>query len=99
MKNLLRKRESGPLLRRVLDDRAERNTVSGRHKRTALLGTAAFFILFLFPQFGLAQTSARVPESSIKTVYIVPTSHYDFGFVDPPDAVRERAVTPRGGPR
>ena len=29
---------------------------------------------------------------SIKTVYIVPTSHYDFGFVDPPEAIRERAA-------
>ena len=28
----------------------------------------------------------------IKTVYIVPTSHYDFGFVDPPEAIRERAA-------
>jgi len=52
------------------------------------------YILFLFllPQFTLAQSSTPVPESSIKTVYIVPTSHYDFGFVDPPDAVRERAA-------
>lgn len=41
-----------------------------------------------------AQTSpsARLPESPIKTVYIVPTSHYDFGFVEPPDQVRERAA-------
>ena len=31
-------------------------------------------------------------DSSIKTVYIVPTSHYDFGFVDPPEAIRERAA-------
>src|SRR5258708_34279638 len=52
----------------------------------------ALFILFLLPQFGLAQSNAHLPESSIKTVYIVPTSHYDFGFVDPPDAVRERAA-------
>jgi hypothetical protein len=54
--------------------------------------TALFILLFLLPQFALAQSSPRVPESSIKTVYIVPTSHYDFGFVDPPDAVRERAA-------
>src|SRR5258708_3150613 len=52
----------------------------------------ALFILFLLPQFRLAQTNAHLPESSIKTVYIGPTSHYDFGFVDPPDAVRERAA-------
>ena len=49
-------------------------------------------VFFLLPQFGLAQSSARLPESSIKTVYIVPTSHYDFGFVDSPEAVRERAA-------
>ncbi|MBX3290611.1 MAG: hypothetical protein KF855_14945 [Acidobacteria bacterium] len=35
---------------------------------------------------------ARLPESTIKTVYLVPFSHYDFGFVEPPDAVRERAA-------
>ncbi len=38
------------------------------------------------------QQTARVNQNTIKTVYIVPTSHYDFGFVDPPDAVRERAA-------
>lgn len=30
--------------------------------------------------------------TSIKTVYIVPTSHYDFGFVEPPEAMRARAA-------
>jgi hypothetical protein len=35
---------------------------------------------------------AQGSPSTIKTVYIVPTSHYDFGFVEPPDAVRERAA-------
>lgn len=34
----------------------------------------------------------KLPESPIKTVYITPFSHYDFGFVEPPDAVRERAA-------
>src|SRR6266446_3279159 len=94
MKNLLRKQETGPVLRRVHDDRGEGNTFSDSRKRAALLGTTALFILLLLllPQFGLAQTSTRLPESPIKTVYIVPTSHYDFGFVDPPDAVRERAA-------
>ncbi len=37
-----------------------------------------------------AQT--KLPASSIKTVYITPLSHYDFGFVEPPEAVRERAA-------
>jgi len=91
MKDSLGKQETGPLLRRAPDDRAERNAFSVTLNRTAL-GTTALFILFLLPQFGLAQSNAPLPESPIETVYIVPTSHYDFGFVDPPDAVRERAA-------
>jgi len=35
---------------------------------------------------------AKLPESSIKTIYITPLSHYDLGFVEPPDQVRERAA-------
>ncbi len=35
---------------------------------------------------------SKLPDSSIKTIYITPTSHYDFGFVEAPDAVRERAA-------
>ncbi len=92
MKNSLRKQETEPLLRRGPNDRAEKNAFSVTLNRTAFLGTQAFLILFLLPQLGLAQTSTRLPESPIKTIYIVPTSHYDFGFVDPPDAVRERAA-------
>src|SRR5213595_524721 len=34
----------------------------------------------------------RADSTPVKTVYIIPTSHYDFGFVEPPDAVRERAA-------
>ncbi len=34
----------------------------------------------------------KLPESTIKTVYITPTSHYDLGFVDAPDQIRERAA-------
>jgi len=37
-------------------------------------------------------SQTRLPTSSIKTVYITPLSHYDFGFVEPPDAVRARAA-------
>ena len=39
-----------------------------------------------------AQIAAKLPAGSIKTVYITPTSHYDFGFIEPPDAVRARAA-------
>jgi len=35
---------------------------------------------------------AKLPQSSIKTIYVVPSSHYDFGFVEPPNAIRERAA-------
>lgn len=50
-------------------------------------------ILFLWSCF-LINVSAqtKLPESPIKTIYITPLSHYDFGFVEPPDAVRERAA-------
>ncbi|MEP6900196.1 MAG: glycosyl hydrolase-related protein [Actinomycetota bacterium] len=52
-----------------------------------LSGVFAVFI------FSLAiAVQAKLPESSIKIVYITPLSHYDFGFVEPPDAVRERAA-------
>jgi hypothetical protein len=49
-------------------------------------------LLFAFAPAVLGQNAARLPQSNIKTVYIVPTSHYDFGFVEPPDQVRERAA-------
>ncbi|MGB7070306.1 MAG: hypothetical protein WBD22_12495 [Pyrinomonadaceae bacterium] len=39
-----------------------------------------------------AFSQGKLPSSPIKTVYITPLSHYDFGFVEPPDAVRERAA-------
>ena len=44
--------------------------------------------LLSFAVFG----QAKLPESKIKTIYITPLSHYDFGFVEPPDAVRDRAA-------
>jgi hypothetical protein len=59
-----------------------------------LLSWSLPFLLFFLPQHVSAQseTKARLPESTIKTIYVVPTSHYDFGFVEPPDAIRERAA-------
>ena len=35
---------------------------------------------------------AKLPPSPIKTIYVIPSSHYDFGFVEPPSAIRERAA-------
>jgi hypothetical protein len=57
-------------------------------------GSLLFFVLPLFVLFVSAPTSSqeRAQDSSIKTVFIVPTSHYDFGFVEPPEAIRERAA-------
>lgn len=47
-------------------------------------------ILAAFPILSFGQ--AKLPASPIKTIYITPTSHYDFGFVEPPEAIRERAA-------
>src|SRR5258705_6807418 len=41
----------------------------------------ALLLFVILPQFVFSQSPARPSESPIKTVYIVPTSHYDFGFV------------------
>ena len=49
-----------------------------------------FPAIFIFSLSVFAQS--KLPASNIKTVYIIPTSHYDFGFVEPPDQVRERAA-------
>ena len=48
----------------------------------------AMGLLFSLSVFG----QSRLPASAIKTIYVVPSSHYDFGFVEPPDAIRERAA-------
>ena len=55
--------------------------------------SAALMLSFTIPVVP-AQTRrpATADSSPVKTVFIVPTSHYDFGFVEPPDAVRERAA-------
>ncbi len=54
------------------------------------------FALFFTSLFAVLSINisgqSKLPASPIKTVYIVPTSHYDFGFVEPPDEVRERAA-------
>lgn len=55
--------------------------------------TSAAAILFLFNCLVSNITAqTKLPASSIKTVYITPTSHYDFGFVEPPEQVRARAA-------
>ena len=55
------------------------------YNKLAILGILLVFSSHLFGQ-------AKLPASPIRTVYITPTSHYDFGFVEPPDAIRERAA-------
>ena len=51
-------------------------------------------LLFIVLGANLINVSAQnsLPSSSIKTIYITPSSHYDFGFVEPPNAIRERAA-------
>lgn len=53
---------------------------------------SAFALILFFGFLGNAFSQVKLPPSTIKTVYITPTSHYDFGFVEPPDAIRERAA-------
>jgi hypothetical protein len=51
----------------------------------------AFYVLgTLLSLSSFAQ--AKLPQSTIKTIYVIPSSHYDFGFVEPPSAIRERAA-------
>lgn len=52
------------------------------------IAAVVLFYGFLFS----VPAQTKLPASPIKTVYITPLSHYDFGFVEPPDAVRERAA-------
>ncbi len=48
----------------------------------------AFYVLgTLLSLSSFAQ--AKLPQSTIKTIYVIPSSHYDFGFVEPPSAIRE----------
>ena len=59
-------------------------------RRTLFVLLVIYVLGTLLPLVALGQ--AGLPESTIKTVYVVPSSHYDFGFVEPPNAIRERAA-------
>ena len=61
-----------------------------RKTRDTTRGRRLTWVLPLLVLFVTSIGSAQ--DRAIKTVYIVPTSHYDFGFVDPPEAIRERAA-------
>src|SRR5688572_32518139 len=50
-----------------------------------------FLVLVTLLSLGVF-AQARLPSSPIKTIYVIPSSHYDFGFVEPPNAIRERAA-------
>jgi hypothetical protein len=56
----------------------------------ARLNISFLAVLVILCSFAFGQ--AKLPESTIKTIYVVPSSHYDFGFVEPPNAIRERAA-------
>src|SRR5262249_34445026 len=65
-----------------------------RNTKSAILSMFFFalFVSFLCSTIVLPARPASAGQNAIKTVYIAPTSHYDFGFVEPPDRVRERAA-------
>lgn len=70
-----------------------RNFIGSKRGGSRVYRLLPFLFIALAPVVSAQSGSgARLPESSIKTVYIIPTSHYDFGFVEPPDQVRERAA-------
>jgi hypothetical protein len=58
---------------------------------TAKISGPAIFLFVLVLSLNVFG-QAKLPESTIKTIYVVPSSHYDFGFVEPPNAIRERAA-------
>lgn len=58
--------------------------------RTNYIALLFFVMIFILSPNAFGQ--APLPKSPIKTIYITPLSHYDFGFVEPPDQVRERAA-------
>src|SRR5688500_19524510 len=58
--------------------------------KTFIVLLVVYVLGTLLPLYTFGQ--ARLPESTIKTIYVIPSSHYDFGFVEPPNAIRERAA-------
>ncbi len=72
-------------------------TGEGFRNRTAsaraLCGFAAAcaLVVWLCPPTAPARPAGS-GQNTITTIYIAPTSHYDFGFVEPPDQIRERAA-------
>ena len=59
-------------------------------RRTLIVIFVILVLVIMLPFVAFGQPT--LPESTIKTVYVVPSSHYDFGFVEPPNAIRERAA-------
>jgi len=57
--------------------------------KTALLGLLLGFGGMAFPQPG-PQQAAPPAKTQIKTIYVVPSSHWDLGFIAPPEEVLPR---------
>jgi len=57
-------------------------------KRNIAVTAFVFGLVLSLTSFG----QGKLPASAIKTIYVIPSSHYDFGFVEPPNAIRERAA-------
>lgn len=60
------------------------------YKKLNVIQTTILTLVCAFSLNVFAQT--KLPATPVKTVYITPTSHYDFGFIEPPEQVRERAA-------
>lgn len=54
--------------------------------------TLVVFVMGFILSLDAFGQQGKLPESTIKTIYVIPSSHYDFGFVEPPNAIRERAA-------
>lgn len=66
--------------------------MTNRVFKTRIIEILALILAYLLLSYTVSSQETKLPASPIKTVYITPLSHYDFGFVEPPDAVRERAA-------
>lgn len=66
--------------------------MNGKMKNKKAFGFSVIILTLLSVLSFDAFAQTKLPASPIKTVYITPTSHYDFGFVEPPDEIRARAA-------
>jgi hypothetical protein len=59
-----------------------------RFPRSLLAG--CFLFLSLASRLAIAQAPPLAPHSTIQTIYVMPSSHWDLGFIAPPEEVLPR---------